>query len=246
MPKRNELVVCRIKRINPHSALAYILGYDRMGLIHVSEVASRWVRNIREFLKENQYVVCRVMEANEHHISLSVKRVRREEANRKLNEFKRERRAEKLLEMTGKSLGKNLKQTYSEVGNLLKEEFGSLTKAFETAFKNEDLLRAKKIPDKWIKALVEIAKKNYSEKTFLVKGNLKLISYKPDGIEIIKKVLRKVKANGLSVRYVSAPNYIISGEGKNYKEIEAKVRQVGEEIAKEFEKQGEASFELEK
>ncbi len=246
LPKRNELVVCRITKINPHSAIAYILEYDLTGLIHVSEVASRWVRDIREFIKERQYVVCRVMESRPDHISLSLKRVYREDTARKLNEFKRERRSEKLLEMAGKSLGKTLEQTKKEIGDLLIEEFGSLTKVFEFSLKSPDTLKSKGVPDKWVEVITEIAKKNYAEKTFNVKGLLKLVTREPNGVELIKNALARAKKEGLKVQYVSAPKYVLEGEGKNYKNVESKVRTVGEEIAKDFGKHGEASFELEK
>ncbi len=246
LPKRNEFVVCRITKINPHSAIAYIIEYDTTGLIHVSEVASRWVRDIREFVKEKQYVVCRVMESHPDRISLSLKRVHREDTARKLNEFKRERRAEKLLEMVGKSIGKNLEETKKEIGDLLIEEFGSLTKVFEFSLKSPELLTSKGLSKKWAEAITDIAKKNYAEKTFIVKGRLKLVTYEPNGIELIKKVLAKAKKEGLNVQYVSAPKYILEGKGKNYKNIENKVRTIGEEITKDFEKYGQASFELEK
>lgn len=246
LPKRNELVVCRIVKINPHSAIVYILEYDQTGLIHVSEVASRWVRDIREFIKEKQYVVCRVMEAYPDRISLSLKRVHREDNVRKLNEFKRERRAEKLLEMVGKSLGKTLDQTKKEIGDKLIEEFGSFTKVFEFSLRSPDLLIKKGISKEWADAITEIAKKNFADKTFTVKGLLKLVTYEPDGVEVIKKVLKKAEQEGLDVQYVSAPKYVISSNGKNYKNTENKVRTVGEQIVNDFEKHGEASFELEK
>lgn len=246
LPKKYSLVVCRIKNIDQHSATADVIEYNRLGLIPVSEVASRWVRNIREFLKEGEYVVCRVLDADEHHITLSVKRVYREDASRKLNEFKRENRAKKLLEMASKSLGRNLEQAEKEIGEKLRNEFGTLTKAFEVALKNEDLLHRKGVPEKWVKAIAETARKNYAEKTFRVRGNLKLVSYKPDGIELIKNILLKVKKQGLSVHYISAPSYVIYTEGKSYREVENRVMEVGEQIVKEFQKHGEASFELEK
>ncbi len=245
-PKRWELVVCRIKTINPHSAVANIIEYNTTGLIHVSEVASRWVRDIREFLKDNQYVVCRVMRVEGDHISLSVKRVYPEESARKLNEFKRENRANKLLEMAGKLINKTPEQTKKEIGLLLKEEFGSFWKTFEMALKNPTLLESKGLKKEWADAIMEIANKNYAEKVFTVKGNLNLVSYDPDGVEVIKKVLKKAKDNGLNVHYVSAPKYVISGEGKNFKEIKSKVETIGNEIVKDMGSHGEASFELEK
>jgi translation initiation factor 2 subunit 1 len=245
-PKYGELVVCRVSKINPHSAIVQIIEYDTSGLIHVSEVASRWVRDIREFIRENQYIVCRVIDVRPEGIALSLKRVHREDTARKLNEFKREKRTEKLLEMAGKDLGKTLEQTKDEIGDHIIEEFGSYTKLFEIAVKTPDLLTRKGLSDKWAKAIIEIARKNYSEKTFIVKGRLKLSTTAPDGIDIIKKLLLKAKGRGLEVQYISAPKYVLVGEGKNYKEVEAQVRTAGEDIAREFSKHGEAAFEMEK
>ncbi len=247
IPKRRELVVCRVKSINPHSAVARIVEYNTTGLIHVSEVASRWVRNIREFLKINQYVVCRVMRVDGNNISLSVKRVYPEESARKLNEFKRERRAEKLLEMAGKKIGKTQEDMKREIGRLLKEEFGSFWKTFEIALKNPDLLTNKGLDKKWAEAIIDIAKKNYKEKVFRIKGNLRIVSYEPDGVEKIKKITKKAEEKGIKVQYVSAPKYVILGEGRDFKEIKSRVEAAGEEIVKEFSgSNGEASFELEK
>ncbi len=244
-PEINELVVCKITKINPNSAFAEIVEYNKTGMIHVSEVAKRWVRNIREFLKENQYVVCKVMDVKGDVISLSIKRVGKEQANRVLNEFKKEKRAEKMLEIAAKELKKNLDQAYEEVGYKLLDYFGSLTKSFEIALKNEDLLRTKGLPENWIKVLVNIAKKSYSEKIYEVKVKLKLICYAPNGIEIIKNILKKT--NGFEIKYISASNYVLIGKGNNYKKLEAKAKEVSERIVKEINKnQGEGSFVLEK
>jgi translation initiation factor 2 subunit 1 len=246
VPRYGELVVCRVTKLNPHSAIVYIIEYDTTGLIHVSEIASRWVRDIREFIRENQYIVCRVLDVRPEGIALSLKRVHREDTARKLNEFKREKRTEKLLEMAGKDLGKTLDQTKKEIGDQIIEEFGSYTKLFEIAIKSPDLLTSKGLSDKWTKAITEIARKNYSEKTFMVKGRLRLSTTEPDGVELIKKSLLRAKSQGVEVQYISAPKYILVGEGKNYKEVESKVRSIGEEVVKEFGKHGEANFEMEK
>jgi translation initiation factor 2 alpha subunit (eIF-2alpha) len=39
MPRPGEVVVCRIKSINPNSVFARLEEYDKEGMIHVSEVA---------------------------------------------------------------------------------------------------------------------------------------------------------------------------------------------------------------
>ena len=245
-PNEGELVVCRITRINPNSAFAELLEYDKTGMIHVSEVAARWVRDIREFIKENQYVVCRVIGLDRDHVSLSLKRVRQEDAVRKLNEFKRENKAEKLLEMAAKSIKKTPEQAYQEVGFGLQDEFGSLTKAFEVAWKNPELLKAKGVPSIWIQPLVEIAKKAYFEKTYEVRAELNLVCSAPDGVEIIKSSLMKAAKDGVEVKYISTPKYLLLAKGKSRKEIEAKVSGAADTIAKEIAKAGgECTFRIE-
>jgi translation initiation factor 2 subunit 1 len=244
-PSVGELVICRVTKIHPNSAFAELIEYRGSGMIHVSEVALKWVRDIRDFLKENQYVVCRVMRVEGESISLSVKRVRREDAERKLNEFKRENKSEKMLELAGKKFRKSLEESYEEVGHRLQEEFGSLTKAMEFALKDPDLLRGKGIPKAWADALAEIAKKSYSEKIYEVKAKLNLFCCSPDGIDVIKSVLSATEGNGLEVRYVSAPEYVLVGRGKNHRETEERIRNAAEGIAREIKRQnGECSFEI--
>ena len=245
-PREGELVVCRITRINPNSAFAQLVEYDKIGMIHVSEVAARWVRDIREFIKENQFVVCRVIRVDGDHFSLSMKRVRQEEASSKMNEFKRENKAEKLLELAAKSVKKTPEQAYHEVGVILQDQFGSLTKAFEVAWKNPELLKAKGIPGEWMQPILEVAKKAYSEKTYELKAELSLICYAPDGIQIIRNALETaVKENGIEVRYISTPKYEIVAKGKNFKEIEATISRAAESITREINKcKGDCTFKM--
>ncbi len=233
-PSVGELVVCKISKIFPNSAYAELVEYEGLkGMIHVSEVALRWVRNIREFLKPNQYVVCKVMKVEGDNISLSVKRVRKVETESKLNEFKRERKAEKLLEITAKSLNKTLDDAYKEVGFILQEEFGSLHKAFDIAVKNPGLLKDKGVPDQWAKAIAEIAAKNQGEKTYEITAELELICYAPNGIEVIKDaILSAIKDKNIEAKYISAPKYILISRGKNAKKLHSLVESTAEEIVK--------------
>jgi translation initiation factor 2 subunit 1 len=182
-------------------------------------------------------------------IHLSVKRVHRNESESKMNEFKRERKAEKMLERAGAGLNKTLDQSYEDAGYTLQEEFGSLTKAFEIALKNPELLRKKGIPEQWIQQLADIAEKSRSDKTYRLAGELTISSYEPNGIEAIKKVLLEARqrSKSLEVRYIAAPKYLLTLSGKNFKRVEAAMQAAGDEIVRDIRKHhGEASFVLKK
>ncbi len=230
LPNRDELVICKITRLFPNSASCEMIEYGKPGMIHVSEVASRWVRDIREFLKDNQMVICRVMRVDGDQISLSIKRVRKEEGQSKLNAYNREKKAEKWLELAAKQMKKSLDQAYSEAGNRMVEEFGGLMKAFDVAAKNPELLKQKGIPQNWAQIISEIAAKSIADKTFTFKANLELSLTRSDGIEVIRAVLLAASKDGIEVKYISAPRYLLTATGKNPKELEAKLHGAAEEI----------------
>ena len=243
-PKRYDLVVCRITKIDSHSASCEVIEYKKNGLIYATEVAKRWVRDIREFLKEGQYIVCRVLDLdrNTNTVLLSAKRLSREESDRKMAAFKREMKSEKVLEMIAKKLNKTLEDAYNEVGYKMQDEFGSFTKAFEIAEKNPELFKGRGLSEKWVAEIIDFVVKTASEKVYEAKVKMKLVSYRPNGVELIKKTLGSVK--GMEVKYISAPTYMLVGKGKNYKDLKTKLNAEAELIVKEINKSGgEASFE---
>ncbi|MFH0956377.1 MAG: S1 RNA-binding domain-containing protein [Candidatus Aenigmatarchaeota archaeon] len=246
MPQIDELVMCEVMKINPNSAYAKLLEYDRTGMIHVSEVAKRWVRDIREFVKERQIVVCKVIGIDREYISLSIKRINRNQADRRFQEFKRERNAEKFLEQVAKQFGISLEQAYEEIGYELDEKFGGLHRTFEIAVTNPELLAEKGISKKWADAIIDIAMKSFVEKIYEIKAMLSLTTTAPDGVDVIKKVLLGVAEKGLEVKYISAPAYQVSGSGKNAKKLRETLEAACTQAVGAVEAAGgEASFSLE-
>ncbi|MBU0953587.1 MAG: S1 RNA-binding domain-containing protein [Nanoarchaeota archaeon] len=232
LPKKYDVVICKVTKLFPNSATVEMIEYGKSGMVHVSEVASRWVRDIREFLKPNQIVTCRVMRVDGDQVSLSIKRVHKEEAASTMNAYNREKKAEKWLELAAQKQKKTLEQAYKEVGDMLIEEFGSLFKAFDVAAKKQELLKQKGITKMWIEPITEIAKKSIADKTFTFKANLNISVIRPDGIDVIQKALGSLDKT-LSVKYIAAPKYVLSITGKNPKELEKKLHEATETVEKQ-------------
>src|SRR3989344_1498607 len=217
LPESNDLVLCTVKKILPHGVFVNLDEYDNLeGLINISEIAPGRIRNIREYVAIEKKIVCKVLRANKinRHIDLSLRRVSFNTKNRKLQEYKQEEKAEKLLEFAGKQIKVNLEDMYKEAGLKIIENFGSLQNGFENiSASKEDLLKKMNIKEKILNILTKTIKEKIRPSEARVRLILELKSYEPNGIEIIKEVLGKVYENykkrgfNLSILYISAPKY---------------------------------------
>ena len=218
-PMLGEIVICKITKINPNSAFARLEEYNKEGMIHISEISSGWVRDIRQHVKPNQSVIAKVVRLNEGsgEISLSLKRVDDKQQNEKMKDYNLNKKAEKMLEIAAKSMDMTLDKAYVEVGYALQENFGSLYDGFKTALKNTKLLEKRGIPAKWIPHLKEIAEKSIEQKEFEFRSKLMIKSFKPDGIIHIKNLLQQAEKSGLEVKYIAAPEYLVK-----YRTLDAK------------------------
>ena len=249
LPKWGELVLCTVERITPYAAWCKLDEYpEAEGMIHVSEVSGKWVRDIREFVKVKKKYVAKVVRIDyqKKFVNLSLKRVGKYEKKEKLNAFRREQRAEKILEQAAKELGKSLDEAYEEIGFALQEKFGEMFTAFEEANKSIEVLREAGVPPKWMKALEKVLKKAFKEKEVKIRADIELKSFASDGIERIKKVLKKLEEKtGAKVKYISAPRYRVEVRGTNPKMLEKKLVEGLELALKEIKKLGgEGSYKL--
>ena len=61
-PERREVVIGTVTRVNPYSVFISLEEYgNKEGMVHISEVAGKWVRDIRDFVKVGKKVVALVM-----------------------------------------------------------------------------------------------------------------------------------------------------------------------------------------
>lgn len=249
MPEWGELLLVTVQRITPYAAWCKLEEYPGAeGMIHVSEVSGKWVHDIREFVKLNKQYVAKVVKIDyqKNFINLSLKRVNRQDEKQKMNFFRREQRAEKMLEQAGVLLGKTLDQSYEEVGFLLQEKFGEMFVAFEAARKSKEDLIKEGIPERWVDVLAKIANESFQEKEVVIKVDLELKSLATDGVEKIKDLLAELnKKTGASVKYISAPRYRVELQGKDPKQTEKKLVEGLEAVVKQIKQfEGEGSYKL--
>ena len=241
LPQPGELVICKISKINPHSAFAYLDEYNTEGMIHISEVSSGWVKDIRQYVKQGQTVVAKVMRVEGDQISLSLKRVDRKQENNKIKEYQLNRRAEKMLELAAQAMKKTLEKAYEEVGYALQEGFGSLYEGFRVSLQNPELLKQRGIQEKWVEQIRIVAERSITLKEFEFKARLTVKSFKPGGLNIIKSILAAAEKSGLDVHYIAAPEYLVRFKTMNAKKGQ---REFEEKLEKIRSPDAEVSYEI--
>lgn len=231
MPEKDELVIATVRKIFPYGAFCSLDEYDnREAFIHISEVASRWVKNIHEFLKENQKIVARVYHflPEKNQIDLSIRRVSESEKKLKLESLKREKRAQNLMKVLAKRLKKDPAQFAVTMVPLMEKEFGGVMDAFEQIAADPKNAEKLALPKEAADAIIEIASQNVKKPHVEVSRTLNLSCPQPNGVEVIKGVLESFEAMGteaisVNISYLGAPNYKLRITADDYKTAEKMV-----------------------
>jgi translation initiation factor 2 subunit 1 len=254
-PEVGDLVIATVQSVTDYGAYVKLDEYDKVGLLHVSEVSSSWIRNIRDFVREGQKVVLKVLrvDVEKGHIDLSLRRVTKREKIEKIMSWKRERRAEALLRNVAEKAGISLEEVYEKAGMPMEREYG-LYEGFEKVVKEGiGVLTKIGVPENLAKVIAEVAKERIRVPMVKVKGSVELRCMKPNGVKIIKEAfLNAKKAEKLrdaKVRFyvVAAPKYSIEVMAENYKHAEAVLQKVAEAVVSYVVKAGgEGVFRREK
>jgi translation initiation factor 2 subunit 1 len=244
-PSKGEIVIGTVKRVLDFGAFIYLDEYEnKEGMVHISEVAAGWIKDIREHVKKGQKVVCKVLNVNPKrgHIDLSIKDVNERQKREKLQQWKNEMKAFKWLEIIGEKL--NLpRDELVKVGKKLLKEFDSVYSAFEEIAEEGYESLSPIVGEEFAKEMHEIASENIKPARVKVKGYFELRSFAPDGVEKIKKALMeagKVKSDDVAFKleYVGAPKYRIIVEADDYKTAESFLKKASDRVLKTIKKLG--------
>ena len=243
-PEQGELVVGKVDEITDFGVFVDLEEYaDKRGLAHISEVASGWIKNVRDHVREGQTVVAKVLDVDEgaQQIDLSIKDVNEHQRKEKIQEWKNEQKADKWMSI---AFGEEVSdERYGEIADALLAEFESLYDAFESAaIHGTEALEDVDLDDDDVDTVVETARENVSVPYVNVTGYVDLECPTGDGVDHIKAALQAAEGNGevrdeieLSVSYVGSPEYRIQVQAPDYKtaesELEASAERARESIA---------------
>jgi translation initiation factor 2 subunit 1 len=228
-PEEGDLVIATVKKVESYGAYVTLDEYEgEEGLLHISEIASTWIRNIKDYVREGQKLVLKVLRVNPEkgHIDLSLRRVTGREKTEKLLQWKKDKKAESIFKTAIEKLNKTEEEA-NNIKEVILGKYEGLYDAFEESVdEGEEAFIKLGVPLEWAKALTEAAKLKIKIEKAKVAATLELTCLKPNGVEAIKQSLinaekvRKRKSASVIAYAIGAPKYRIEVLANNYEEAE--------------------------
>jgi len=247
-PKENAIVLCTVKKVLYHTVFVSLDEYqNKEGIIHISEISPGRIRNIRDYVREGKKIICKVLRINQekNHIDLSLRRVNLSAKKLKTEEIKQQQRAEKILEI----LEKQNKFTKKDIEVIIKTSLNThenLYSFFQDSLTDDKLI--KPLPIKLQKPLQKIIQERIKIPQIKITSTLILQSNAENGIEEIKKALKKaesfakIKKYDLTITYVSAPKYKLTLTSSDYKQAEEAIKEIAQQAIDHIQKTGLGEF----
>lgn len=230
-PEVGELVVATVVRIVGHGAYVTLDEYDnKEGLLHISEISSSWVRNIRNHVRERQKAVLQInrVDAENNQIDLSLRRVTQDDRRKKLEEWKKNRKAESLLRTAAQTLKMDETDLVKKVVPKVIDQYENLYRGFEVAAKKgPEAFHEAGVTKKISKVLAEIAKDKIIVKGVTIQGIFEMTTTEARGIELIKDTLLQTMSVAaendaeVNLHTLGAPKYRIEVIAEDYRSAEA-------------------------
>ena len=243
LPEEGDIVIANVKQVTNHGAYVYLEEYDSLtGFLHISEIATGWIRNIERYVRANQKIVLKVIRVNKarSEVDLSLKQVSGEEKKSKIIEVKKNEKANAFMAII-KSKANLSNEQIKQIEEKILTKFDYVYDIFEaTTKKGKEVLLPLELAENVINIIEEESKK-IPIPHVEIRGIVEVSSQKSNGVEIIKSILSTAeitKGNSkVMISYIAAPKYRIVVAADNFKIAEKSINSAIEKIKSAIEKE---------
>lgn len=246
-PNEGDFIIGRAVNIQDQYIYVDLTDYKGLpseefaqGMIHISEISSRWIKNIRNFVRIGQIIVCRVLKVDpsKGHIDLSLRRVNSAQKKKVAKERKYAVKFDNLLQFLTETEGVNmtLDEAWDQIGWPLLENYKFYQETIESLKENgiEIINQITDVPEDIKRIFLQIVNEHVEITTVKITGKIKLINRQGDGIDRIKDTMINIKkivenpkeTRKLEITYLGAPNYRMEVTSKDYLDAEGIISDV--------------------
>ena len=246
-PEEGELVVGTVRAVENFGAMVALEEYPgREGFIHIREVAPGWVKRIRDHVREQQRVVCKVLgvDSKKGHVDLSLKAVNDHQKRETVQAWKNEQKADKFMELLAERQKTTVPALMDAFGKDIVRTFGSLYQAFqEAADLGEDVFEQEGLKGAWVKEFVAFAKENIQAQFVDIAGYVDIRHPGADGLKHVVKALKQAEKSEfedvkIEVHYVGPPHYRVTVQAPDFKIAETELEKAAERAIQTIQKSG--------
>ena len=251
MPEVGELVLALVTSMSSHGAKVVLEEYNNMyGFLHVSEIATGWVKNVSRFVTVNQKVVLKVIRVDSARteVDLSLRQVSGEDRKQKLLSVKRYDKSKSIFDTLQTKL-KLTDEQKNEYFDKVEDQFVTVYSGLEELIRDGKAFGKLDIPEKTVAELTGISKSKIAIPMVNVTGIIQVTTQDSDGINLIKDSMSQVLSNKtgkrVEISYLGSPKYKITVYSEDYKSAEKRLSSALEKIKKSIGKKADFSFSKE-
>ncbi len=234
-PEQGEVVIGKITKVLDYGVFLSLLEYEGLqGFVHISNVSSSWIKNIRNFVKEGQVRAGKVMAVDrfKRQVDISFTKVSQSQQREKIEEYRQAKRSQKLIELLAQKEGVSQEDAWAQVAEPMLEKHDSLYKAFQDILMNGESA-IPEMPKKWVAPLMELVQSNFEIPEKTVRGRVFVSVAGPVGVEGVKKALQAGEKKGgknVEIFYEGSGKYAVKATSTDYKSAEKLLKSVSDEI----------------
>jgi translation initiation factor 2 subunit 1 len=238
-PEVGDLVVASVTRVVDYGAYVKLDEYIGVeGLVHISEIASTYVKNIRVHIREGQKLVLKVLRVSTQRaqVDLSLRRVTGREKSEKMLEWKKVKKADSIIKGAAERLNVG-EEDATKIRSVIDEKFDNPYDAFEEAIdEGEETFTKLGLSEEWAKALTEVARTKIRLERAKITGTVELTCTKTAGVEAIKQALRgakkvkKTRGTSIKIYAIGSPRYRLEVKSKEITDAQATLNLAIEEV----------------
>jgi len=253
-PEYGDLVIATVNSVMDYGAYANLDEYNRRGFLHISEISSARIRNVRDFVRENQKLVLKVLRVDREkgHIDLSLRRVNKRERIEKVKTWKEARKGVALLFAVAEKAGLTKEEAHQQIGAVLEEKYGLYAGFEKVAKEGLSVVTELGIPENLAQIISQVAEERIKVKLVKIRGVIEVRCPQRNGVKCIQDAFNKAKSSqikGAKIEFavIAAPKYRIEVSADSWKRAEDLLEKIGEKVvANIVQMGGQGNFKREK
>ncbi|ABP95956.1 MULTISPECIES: translation initiation factor IF-2 subunit alpha [Metallosphaera] len=242
LPREGDILIATVKQVFDYGSYVTLDEYGGLqAFLPWSEISTRWVKNIRDVVKEGRKIIVKVIRVDRKKgsVDVSLKKVNDDDRRKKNAQWKRIQKIDKILEIVAQKLKKSEKEAWEQVAWKLEEKYGDVYEALQKASKEgEKVLLDAGVPEIWIKPILEEASKHGEEKKVKESKVVLVKSLDPDGVDKIRKVFDLEDEGDIRIFTIGAPRYRVEVSGTDPKAVAQRLEEVVQRILERAKEEG--------